>query len=157
MQQSELIDRLQHLSQQLMVEAKKIQQLPEEKLPQKPHEKAWNILEIFEHINIYIRKYNGFFEEALRKAKPIVNDPEIKRGYWSNKFINWMDPKVDSMQKMNTFASTNPLGQSIPVKVIEEFITLSERLINHLESAKGKDIQNVKSRLAIPGFKTQAL
>lgn len=77
MQQSELIDRLQHFSQQLMVEAKKIQQLPE--------------------------------------AKPIVNDPEIKRGYWGNKFINWIDPQIDSMQKMNTFASTNPLGKPIPV------------------------------------------
>jgi len=70
-----------------------------------------------------------------------------------NKFIDWMNPQVDSMQKMNTFASTNPLDKSIPVAVIEEFISLSEALIKHLEAAKGKDIQKVKSRMAIPGLK----
>lgn len=153
MQQSALLAQLKNLSQELIKEAQAIQQLPEEKLLYKPNEKAWNTLEIFEHINIYIRKYNGFFEEALGKAKSISNDPEIKRGYWGNRFINWMDPEVDSMQKMNTFASTNPLGKSIQVKVIEEFVDLSEALIAHLDTAQGKNIQRVKSRLAVPGLK----
>lgn len=153
MKQSELIEHLQSTCRTLIAEAQQIKGLPEPQLLQKPHDKAWNALEIFEHINIYIRKYNGFFEEALGKAKAVGIDGEIKRGFWGNKFIDWMDPQVESMQKMNTFASTNPLDKTIPVAVIEEFISLSEALIQHLEAAKGKDIQNVKSRLAIPGLK----
>jgi len=153
MKQSELIQKLIDVSEKLNKEAKVVEQFPLEQLYHRPNEGAWNALECFEHLNIYIDIYNNFFDEALAKAPIIMADREIKRGYWGNRFINWMEPKEKGMTKMNTFKSKNPMGKKLGKDVIQHFIRANSRTIDYLEEAKTMDIQKAKCQLAIPLLK----
>lgn len=153
MKQSELIEQLTAISKELNHQAREIDQLDLETLSKRPKEGAWNALECFEHLNIYIDIYNDFFQEAFDKASSLKNDPEIKRGYWGNRFINWMEPTEKGITKMNTFKSKNPLGKKIKREVIQHFIDSNSKTIEFLELAKNKNIQGVKCKLAIPLLK----
>ena len=137
MKQSELIDQLIKTSKALNEEAQSIEKLQHEKLTRRPKEGAWNALECFEHLNLYIDIYNDFFDSALKKAQPLQENVEIKRGYWGNRFINWMEPKNDgTITKMNTFKSKNTMGQELDKGVIQHFIAANAKTIAFLELSK---------------------
>ena len=153
MTQSQLIQELIHLSEKIQQDAKATQQISLEKLTQRPSPHAWNALECFEHLNMYIDIYNRFFEEALKSAPKQFKDKEIKRGYWGNKFINWMKPTQGGIKKMNTFKSKNPIHAPLNKEVIQHFISSNEKTIHFLKESKTKDIQKAKCKLAIPLLK----
>ncbi len=150
MKQSELLELLISTSKQLNEKAQELDQLDLNSLSKRPKEGAWNALECFEHLNLYIDIYNDFFAQAIEKAIPLQNDAEIKRGYWGNRFINWMEPKEKGMTKMNTFKSKNPIGQEIKKEVIQHFISSNSKTLQHLEMAQTKDIQKARCKLALP-------
>lgn len=153
MKQSELIEQLNQTSKRLIEEAKHLETLPADQLSKRPKEGAWNALECFEHMNLYMDIYNNFFDEALTKAKPIMADRDIVRGYFGNRFINWMEPKESGMTTMKTFKSKDPIGKPLSKSVIQHFIRSNARIVDYLEEAKSKDIQKVKCRLAVPLLK----
>jgi len=153
MKQSALLEHLIKVSEELNTEAEFIDHLSIEQLTQRPNADAWNALECFEHVNLYIDIYNEFIEDALRKANLIDEDQEIRRGYFGNMFINMMEPKEKGIKKMNTFKSKNPMGKSINKSVVQHFIKSNSKTIEFLKEAKSKDIQTVKCKLALPLLK----
>ncbi len=155
MKQSELIAYLIHTSKQLNIKAEEILDLQNDTLKKRPHEKAWNTYEVFEHLNYYIDLYNEQFEISLKKSMPLKTDQAIKRGYWGNKFIEMMRPRKDKIKKMNTFKSKNPLGKNLGKACISHFIESNTNTIKLLEQAKTQNISKVKCKLAIPILKLQ--
>lgn len=153
MKQSQLINELIKTSKQLNIRASEISQLPLNDLNKRPNEKAWNTLECFKHLNLYIDIYNDFFEESLQKASRVKKDKEIKAGLFGAKFISLMEPKEDGIKKMSTFRSKDPIHCAIPKTEIDHFIASNSKTIQFLEESKKKDIQSVKCKLAIPLLK----
>lgn len=153
MTQSELLNELIQRSEQIQQEASQIQQLSDQKLIQRPNSKSWNALECFEHLNLYIELYNGFFQNALKKAKQRTVDNEIKRGYWGNRFIQWMQPTEQGIKKMNTFSSKNPINQPLDKGCIDRFLKGNQITIELLQQAQSKEIQKTSCQLAIPILK----
>lgn len=154
MKQSELLKQLKESSKELNKRAIDIQALDLNELTKRPNPNAWNILEIFDHLNQYVEIYNEQFAASLRKAKSKQIDKEITRGYFGNTFINMMQPKADgSVKKMNTFKSKNPFGKALSKGVIQRFIDLNNETIDYLNKSEGLDIQQVKCKLAIPILK----
>lgn len=153
MKQSECLHKLIELSESLNKRAAELQQKPIEELKHRPNPEAWNTLEVIQHLNLYIEIYNQHFADSLKKAKKLAGDQELKSGYWGNKFIGMMDPTKKGMKKMKTFKSKDTKGLPLSSKVISEFIKLNQETIKLLNTAKEKDIQGVKCKLAIPLLK----
>lgn len=153
MKQSVLISQLMNQSQQFQERAEEILDLPLDQLTKRPNSKAWNTLEVFEHLNYYVDIYNEFISEALNKTRATDQDLTLKSGYWGKKFITMMKPTAKGIKKMNTFKSKNPMGLNLTKNSIQHFIESNKKLMKQIEGARGKDLSRVKCKLALPLLK----
>ena len=68
MKQSILLSQLINKSQQCQERAEEILDLSIEQLTKRPNPKAWNTLEVFEHLNYYIDIYNGYISQKATES-----------------------------------------------------------------------------------------
>jgi len=147
-----LLSELNAMVSSHIEEVKLFLTLPEDKLQFKANPKSWSILECIEHLNLYAKFYNIEISKRIKNSnsKAAIN---FKSGYLGNKSAMDMLPKK-GMKKMNTFKSKNPIYTKLDSKkVLNNFITHQEELLDLLEEAKDKNLTKIKTSLTLPLLK----
>lgn len=134
--------------------------LESEELHYKPNPKSWNIIEVFEHLNLV----NGYYLKALDRAwdkLPDTTDVGFKISWMGNKMVKSMEPKNGKRPfKMKTFQKTDPLvlqekrgNKLIDHIVFQDFMNDLKQFKVLLEKHKEKDMQAAKIKSIIPILK----
>ena len=123
--------------------------LETEQLRYRPQPRSWNIIEVFEHINLT----NDFYLKQLREKIEQANtaSDKLNRGWFAKWFANGLKPKGQSLGfKMKTFSSIDPLKrqkkgfQLVDHIVFQDLIDSLEQIDQLLEGAKGKKLSALK-------------
>lgn len=151
-QTSTLLSQLNKKVNTHIEEAKLFLTLPEEKLQFKSSIKSWSIVECVEHLNLYAVFYNREIAKCIKSSTHKL-DTTFKSGFLGNKFANDMLPK-QGMKKMNTFKSKNPIHSKLNAqKVLTNFITHQETLLDILALAKDSNLTKIKTATTLPLLK----
>lgn len=88
-----------------------LQQLPFPQLLTRPNEKAWNVLEVLEHLNIAYSLYQTKIEKALQEVPDSSGEVwEYRPGFWNRFVIAGQRPKGSKRPfKMKTLKKFEPL------------------------------------------------
>ncbi len=128
-------------------------------LRNRPAEGKWNIIEVFDHVNIYQNHYAKSIAQGLEKA-PASSDDSVKLSWMGKRFIKMMEPQNGEIKrKMKTFKKTDPIlrakeGFAIDEKVVfQNFIKDIEFLEELILEAYDKDISKIKVPTFIPIIK----
>lgn len=149
---TEVLDKLVEFTTQHITYAKQLLEVSDEKLQFKRSSKSWSVLECLEHLNRYATFYNKEINKRM-KASTISFSETFKSTYLGNKFANDMLPK-EGMKTMNTFKSKNPNASKLSKeKVVLTFIELQKELLEHLELAKTKNLDKIKTYTTLPIIK----
>jgi len=162
MDTSQIDDYLQSLQKRVSAARLRVQQdfyyLESEQLRYRPNPKSWNIIEVFEHINLT----NEFYTKQLSlKVENKGNKKDrLKRGWFGKFFANSLKPGNEVIGfKMKTFNKVNPTkrrkkGIAITEHIVfQDLIDSMEQLDNLLEKAKGKNLSSVKVQSLSPLIK----
>jgi hypothetical protein len=131
-------------------QAKNHQQMDTLTATYRPHEKSWNVLECYQHMNLYGDLYLSYFEEALMNSKTKKGEPAHRAGLlggWSAK--NMGPQEVGVRMPTKTFAKMNPHGAELDSLVIDRFIKQQDSMLSLFKRALSKDIDRVKTRTTL--------
>lgn len=143
----ELLKDLANRTQINIQQAKKFSTLSTEKLNYRKQEKSWNILECFEHLNLYGDFYIPEISNCIKNSKthPKV---DFKSGILGNYFAKSMLPKKE-LNVMRTFKDKNPIGDILDKTIIERFILQQEHILNLLDASRTIDLNKTKTAISI--------
>ena len=131
---------------------KQLLETSENQLQYKLTPKSWSVLECLEHLN----RYTSFYNEEICKRMNASSLPfaeTFKSTYLGQKFSIDMLPK-EGMKTMNTFKSKNPNSSKLDKEqVLLTFIELQEELLKHLQVAKTKNLDKIKTYTTLPILK----
>ncbi|HRD52856.1 MAG TPA: DinB family protein [Flavobacteriales bacterium] len=148
MNAQDLIDELQGTVRGQIARAKEIAALPAERLMLRPAPGQWNVLEVFEHMNlssgIYVRGLKKVFDMKAASLKP---NSIFYPGLLGDYFTKGMQPKPDGtirnrMKTMRMFDPPRNKGASL--RSIDAFIALCEEQLVLLERARSTDLNRMK-------------
>ena len=136
--------------------------LESEDLNYKPSPEKWNIIEVFEHLNLtnehYLKELNNVIKEA-----PSFSESSSKRfrlSWMGKQMVKSMEPRSGKIPyRMKTFKKTNPLtfekqGRKLVDHVVfQDFMSGLEQFMVILDAAKDKRLQKLKIRSLIPVLK----
>lgn len=134
--------------------------LESEDLRYKPDPKSWDIVEIFEHLNLVNGYYVKVIGRAMDKA-PIAKNENFKISWMGKKMVKSMEPKNGKRPfKMKTFKKTDPIAlqqergsKLIDHIVFQDFMEDMKQFKKLLQGNGEKDIQAVKIKSFIPIIK----
>lgn len=148
MSTEQLITDLEHILAGQRARAVEIAAMPAGALLHRPEDGAWNILEVFEHLNlssgIYVRGLEKVF--ALRAARHRAN-PEFRPGWLGDYFTKGLQPQPDGVIKwrMRTMRMFDPgRQQSASHASIERFVDLCDRFLALLTIARTTDLNAMR-------------
>ena len=118
-----------------------------EELNFKENGERWSVLECIEHLNICGRFYIAEIEKSIH-ASQRSNEIDFKSGLFGNYFAKSMLPK-ETMNKIKTFKSMNPVNSKLDKSVLEEFRNQQNSLLELLEQAKGVSLTNNKTGIFV--------
>lgn len=142
MQTETLLQSLTTEVKQLIQSAETLNELPLHELNWRPAPESWNILECFEHLNLYGRFYLPAIEKGIHRSRT-KSEPEFNPGFLGNYFAESMLPK-ETMKKMKTFKSKNPIHAKLDKKVIGTFLQQQEQLLVLLARARKVNLNKIK-------------
>lgn len=148
---SEFLDSLdQKLSDIQTGIEKKFYYLESEDLLFKPDPSKWNIIEVFEHLNLTNYHYLKQINKALEKASDSDNE-KFKLGWMGKQMVKSMEPRNGKTPfKMKTFKKTNPLvlqaqGRKLTDHIVfQDFMEGVKQFRELVEKSRSKDIQKLK-------------
>lgn len=143
----QLISDLKKITEGNLSFAENLLNESEEKLNFRLSGKSWSILECLEHLNLYGKFYIPEISEKIKNSN--TKSTEIfSSGILGNYFAKSMLPK-DSLNKMKTFKSMNPIHSNLDKKVLNEFIIQQKQMINLLNEAENVDLNKIKTSISI--------
>ena len=141
----ELLHRLENRTEQNLLLARSLAQLPTDRLRQRPAPGNWNALECLEHLNRLNAPYHERIAGALADAsdKPAV--PTFTSSWIGNKMATSMKP-VPGTKAVPTLQKMNPLGVSLDRSVLDRFVADQRQLKDFIVQARGVNLNRVKIR-----------
>ena len=140
----DLIQRTQaHLNQ-----AEQFNVLETSQLNRQPAPQSWSVLDCLEHLNRYGDFYLPEIERQIQKGAKAQPTSVFKSGWLGNYFANMMLPK-ESLNKMKTFKSMNPVNSQLDRSVLEEFIRQQKQFLDLLQKARHVDLTRTKTGISI--------
>ena len=150
MKTSDLISQLETYTKSHLEKAEKFSELSLEELTAKSSPEKWNVLECLEHLNIYGDFYILEMKQKMENSQ-LQNSSEFKSGLLGNYFAEMMLPK-EKLKKMKTMKKTNPISKELDRNVIDQFILQQHQLLELLETAKGKNLNKIKTGISIASW-----
>lgn len=149
-----LINELLNQISQILVDAKKLNQLSNEELTKRPNSNSWNVLECIEHMNQYGDYYLHELEKQISNAK-YPSEATYKSSWLGNYAANSMLPKKSGAVNfpMKTFPKMDPIGKSLSNDVLDKFISQMESMQLLLEKARTVSLTKTKCKLTIKWLK----
>lgn len=148
MNAQDLIDDLQRAVREQIARAKAIAAMPSYALLRRPSPDQWNVLEVFEHMNlssgIYVRGLQRVFDE---QASSLKANSVFTPGLLGDYFTKGMRPKPDGSisNRMKTFRKFDPPRvHGASAASITTFIAMCEQQLNLLERARSTDLDRMK-------------
>lgn len=134
---------------ELLTVAETFLRLPMEELNWRETPASWSILECLEHLNCYGTYYLPEIASRIHKNKTdtVINRP-FKSGLLGNYFANLMRSTKKS-SKMKTFKKMNPIGKSLTVSVIHEFIHQQNQMLSLLEQSHYVDLTQTRTSISL--------
>lgn len=146
----ELIDQLEADVRHLIAAAEHLQQADAVKLSYPPAEGKWSAAQALEHLNMYNRYYLPMIEKAMVHIPKEVNAWFVP-GFLGNYFTNMMMPKnvYEIKNKMRAMKSFRP-DRGVNVEgVFKEFIEHQKKLLQLLETARKRNLEQVRIPISI--------
>ena len=142
---TELLSDLKQRTEELLAQARELQNKPQNALAAKPNPTAWNALECLEHLcrygDFYILEITKRLDSATKKQAENFNS-----GLLGNYFSKSMLPGAKGMK---TFNEMNPLGNTIRENVVQKFIEQQEAMLGILQRCANYDLTKVKTSISI--------
>lgn len=147
---TELLQELKTQTENHLVFARSLLQLPDERISRRPKHDAWNAVECLEHLNLYFAFYLPEIEKRLLafKGKPSDN---FKSGWLGNYLAKSMLPK-EKPSRMKTFRSMDPIHSNAGQENILKFIANCEKFLSLLEQSQHADLTKIKTAISISSF-----
>ncbi len=148
MEVNRMIEELTEVLHAQQAHARAIAALPAAALLRRPTPQAWNVLEVFEHLNlssgVYVR---GLEDVFARKAMSYRPNPEFSPGLLGDWFTTGLEPKPGGaikwrMRTMKMFDPARNAGASLDS--ITRFVDLCTRLLVLLEKARTTDLNKLR-------------
>jgi hypothetical protein len=148
MKADRMIEELTEVLHTQQARARVIAALPAELLLKRPTPEAWNVLEVFEHLNlssgVYVR---GLEDVFTRKAASLRPQNEFVPGLLGDWFTTGLEPKPGGaikwrMRTLKMFDPARNAGASLDS--ITRFIDLCTRLMILLEKARTTDLNKLR-------------
>ncbi|MEM7104914.1 MAG: DinB family protein [Bacteroidota bacterium] len=149
-EQSQLINDLIALSQQVLATTKTFKHLPYEALNFKPDHNTWSILECIEHLNRYGRFYLPEIEDQLLKSTPISKDRIFRSGFLGTYFVKLV--RADNPKKMKAPREMDTTGSTLKSNVIDQFVKQLETLIILMDQSKTANLNTIKTAISLTRF-----
>lgn len=143
--QADMIARVE----QLIKQAKALQDQPLDRLNQQPAPKRWSVLECLEHLNRYGLFYLPLVKENLEKAKPQPEATVFKSGLIGGYAAKGMEATA-KQKNMKTFASKDPAGSALDKKVLDVFLEQQKEWLRLLQKAGDYDWQRIRMKTTLP-------
>ena len=140
-----LLSDLKQTTEELIAQARELQNKPQNELEAKPSPTAWNTLECMEHLCRYGDFYLPEITKRLDRATKKTTST-FKAGLLGNYFAKMMLPGAKGMK---TFNEMNPLGSSVRKDVLAEFIKQQETMLGILQRCAEYDLTQVKTSISI--------
>jgi hypothetical protein len=143
-----MIEELRAVLQAQQARAREIAALPGASLLKRPTPEAWNVLEVFEHLNlssgVYVRGLEDVFTRKAASHRPTNDFTPGVLGDW---FTTGLEPKPGGvikwrMRTMKMFDPARNAGASL--ESITRFIDLCSRLLILLEKARTTDLNKLR-------------
>lgn len=145
----ELVQQLESEVQNTLKRTAEMQSLPPQVLLQQPQPGSWSIAQTLEHLNAYNRYYLPEIEKALIKAGP--SSKNFKPGWLGDYFTKLMLPGENGTlaKKMSAPKGYGFAPELDADRVLAEYISGQEKLIELLRSAASKDLGNVRVPISL--------
>ncbi|RYZ62000.1 MAG: DinB family protein [Chitinophagaceae bacterium] len=115
------------------------------KLAYSPDKAKWSVVQVLEHLNAYNRYYLPRMEKELAVTTQ-AHSAWFDSGFWGEKFTKMMKPSnvyqvKNKMKAMKAYTFSNNLNIDT---VLKEFIGHQDKLLQLLELAKSRDLNNIR-------------
>lgn len=146
----ELIDQLVADVNQLIAAAQQLSEADSVKLSYNCNEGQWSAAQAIEHLNMYSRYYLPTIEKTMVQIPKEMNAWFVP-GFFGNYFTNMMRPKnvLEVKNKMKTMKGYNPGAGLNPDKVISEFISHQQKLLQLLEISRKRNLEKIRIPISI--------
>ena len=147
MQSEKFIQTLLEHTREIINRSEKLRNVNSENLLHRSCPDSWNILECLEHLNLYGDFYLPQIDKAINNSTSKF-EVEFNSGFLGNYFAKSMLPK-ETVNKMKTFKSKNPLNLKLNNSVIDKFIKQQFHLIDILNKSRHVSLNKVKVATSI--------
>jgi hypothetical protein len=146
----ELLNELQEDVRKIKAAAEHINTADSRKLIYQTHPEKWSVVQVLEHMNAYGRYYIPAIDRAIaiKSAEPSV---WFTPGTFGNYFVKSMKPTnvyeiKNKMKTMKAYSFPNSLNVE---KVLQEFMSQQDRLIQLMELAKSRDLNTIRIPITV--------
>ena len=146
----ELLSDLSSRTRQHISIAEEFEKRSFEDLIQRPAPGSWNVLECFQHLNLYGDFYLPEIEKEIRESK-YPPQGVFKSGFLGNYFAQSMLPK-EKLNKMKTFRDKDPIDIDLDTNVVTEFLRQQQQMLYLLRAAAKVDLNKTKVATSISKF-----
>lgn len=108
---------------------------------------SWSVLECIEHLNRYGDFYIPEITQKIENAKH--NNTEVFKSNWLGKYFSKSVAYNESLNKMKTFKSMNPVNSKLNIQTLEKFIARQHQIIDLLNKAKLVSLDKTKTAISI--------
>lgn len=145
----ELIQQLENEVKTTLTRTATLQSLPQQVLLQQPHPGSWSIAQTLEHLNAYNRYYLPEIEKALLKSAASAKN--FKPGWLGDYFTKLMLPGENGTlaKKMSAPKGYAFAPELDADKVVAEYISGQEKLLELLRRAMSKDLAGVRVPISL--------
>ena len=143
-----LIDDLQATLRRQMDRVRELQDMPLDKLRERPAPERWSALEVVEHMNLSTGKYHqGLMKVYADPRSGLRFRSTFKPGRWGNLGADGMVPRRDGSirWRMRTMGMFEPRpGRVADRSPIARFLMIQQDLLDLLEKARTRGIEGAR-------------
>ncbi|WP_179335006.1 DinB family protein [Winogradskyella costae] len=142
-----LLQNLLKITQENCTASENLKTQPTAILNWKQDPKCWSVLECIEHLNRYGDFYLPEITTKIKTAQP--KRSELFKGNWLGSYFSKSVSYSETLNKMKTFKSMNPLNSELNSQTLEKFINQQHQIIGLLEQSKNIDLDKTKTAISI--------
>lgn len=151
MDKQELVEELLQKTRSIKLDATTYLKLNLDDLRWRQGANEWNVLECLEHLNRYGAFYLPEIKRKIEAFSGTNPSDQFKPGILGNYFVSLIQPK-ETLNKMTTTKSMNPLNSSLDQSTIRQFIDQQQLLLTLLEKARTVDLNRIRTSVSISRF-----
>lgn len=144
---TKLLQNLLELTRENLNTVENFKKQSTEYLNWKESPESWSVLECIEHLNRYGDFYIPEITNKIKNSKH--NNSKVFKSNWLGKYFSKSVSYNESLNKMKTFKSMNPLNSELDIRTLEKFINHQHQIIELLDKSKDVNLDKTKTAISI--------